>query len=149
MFISSPYFFFLQLSIILLFVNSLSTTDSPIHFKIIFLGNSHLLFIFLGKFTSSIYFPTLFIKKSTLKCHFLKSQCIYLFNKYASSESSLVFCVQVGPRENDMKWIPISLFPAENFESKDFEFYLNPPEINFLLCIWKEKLSTFLLNGLV
>lgn len=71
MFISSPYFLSLQLSVILLFVNSLSTTDSPMHFKI----------IFLGKFTSSIYFSTLFIKMSTLKCHFLKSQGTYFFNK--------------------------------------------------------------------
>lgn len=62
MFISSPYFLSLQLSIILLFVNSLSTTDSPMHFKI----------IFLGKFTSSIYFSTLFIKMSTLKMSFPK-----------------------------------------------------------------------------
>lgn len=69
--ISSPYFLPLQLSVILLFANSLSTTDSTKYFKI----------IFLSKFTSSIYFSTLFIKMSTLKCHFLKSQGTYLFNK--------------------------------------------------------------------
>ena len=52
----------LQLSVLLLFVDRFSTTDSPVHFEI----------IFLGEFTHSIYFSMLsfFLKKSTFKTSF-------------------------------------------------------------------------------
>ena len=40
---------------------------------------------------------------------------IYLLNVYASFDTALAFCVQLGAQEKDMWWIQISLFSRWKF----------------------------------
>lgn len=107
-----PYFFSIQCAVILLFVFSPWIPQCILKL-----------------------FKSLFIKMSTLKCHFLKSRVhVYLINVILFLICLSILCPTRGSRKRHT--VTSVCFSTENFESKDFEFYLNTLETIFLLCIF-------------